>query len=145
MRESQPSPFQQVEFSMLNRARDAVLTEGDWLTGEQVCALARFDEGAASTQLAKWLCGGEIFAVNHQGIDYFPAYGFDRQSSFRPMTSMAKVIETLGQSKDGWGLAYWFASSNSFLGGQRPQDLLAVDPQAVIAAAMDELNGALHG
>lgn len=130
---------------MLSKARDAVLKESDWLTGEQVCALARFDEGAGSTQLAKWLDGGQMFAVNHQGIDYFPAYGFDQQDTFRPLTSMAKVIETLGQSKDGWGLAYWFVSSNSFLGGQRPQDLLAVDPEAVVAAAMDELNGALHG
>lgn len=130
---------------MLSKARDAVLNESDWLTGEQVCALARFDEGAGSNQLAKWLDGGEMFAVNHQGIDYFPAYGFDQQDSFSPLSSMAKVIETLGQSKDGWGLAYWFASSNSFLGGQRPQDLLAVDPQAVVAAAMDELSGALHG
>ena len=130
---------------MLSKARDAVLRDGHWLTAEQICALARFDEGAGSTQLAKWLDGGELFAVNHQGVDYFPAYGFDQQSSFRPLTSMAKVIETLGQSKDGWGLGYWFASSNSFLGGQRPQDLLAVDPQAVIAAAKDELDGALHG
>lgn len=145
MQESQPSPLQQVESSMLSKARDAVLRDGHWLTAEQVGALARFDEGSASTQLAKWLGGGQMFAVNHQGIDYFPAFGFDQQDSFRPLTSMAKVIETLGQSKDGWGLAYWFASSNSFLGGRRPQDLLAVDPEAVVAAAMDELSGALHG
>lgn len=26
--------------------------------------------------------------------------------------------------KDDWGLAYWFASPNSFLGGKRAQDLL---------------------
>lgn len=130
---------------MLSRARDTVLRDGHWLTAEQICSLAKHDKGSGNSQLQKWLGSGEMFAVNHQGIDYFPAYGFDQQDTFRPLTSMAKVIETLGQSKDSWGLAYWFASSNSFLGGQRPQDLLAVDPEAVVAAAMDELNGALHG
>ena len=42
-------------------------------------------------------------------------------------------------------MAYWFRSDNSFLGGKRPQDLLASAPDQVIAAALDEIHGIVHG
>ena len=47
--------------------------------------------------------------------------------------------------KYGWGLAYWFASANSLLGGKRPQDVLATSPDRVLAAAADEMAGIAHG
>jgi len=59
--------------------------------------------------------------------------------------SVADVIGILAGHKDGWGMAYWFQSVNGFLGGKRPQDLLATDPDRVIAAARDEVLGVLHG
>lgn len=58
---------------------------------------------------------------------------------------MAKVIEILAKNKDSWGMAYWFRSDNSFLGGKRPQDLLASEPERVIEAAMDEVQEISHG
>jgi len=42
-------------------------------------------------------------------------------------------------------MAYWFMSSNSFLGGKRPQDLLMSAPEKVIAAAQDEVQAVAHG
>jgi hypothetical protein len=42
-------------------------------------------------------------------------------------------------------MAYWFLSDNGFLGGKRPQDLLASAPERVIVAAMDEVEGIAHG
>ncbi len=42
-------------------------------------------------------------------------------------------------------MAYWFRSDNSFLGGKRPQDLLASGPDRVIEAAMDEVQEIAHG
>lgn len=55
------------------------------------------------------------------------------------------MIQAFDSKKDGWGLAYWFRSDNSFLGGKRPQDLLASDPERVIAAAEDEVQEVAHG
>ena len=66
--------------------------------------------------------------------DYFPPYALDPSTDYRPAQGLAAF---LGR-KDGWGLAYWFASVNSFIGGKRPQDLL-------IAAAQDDVAGVLHG
>jgi hypothetical protein len=42
-------------------------------------------------------------------------------------------------------MAYWFLSVNSFLGGKRPQDLIASAPERVIAAAIDEVQEIAHG
>ena len=36
-------------------------------------------------------------------------------------------------------LAFWFSALNSFLDDERPQDVLATDPERVIAAAKDEM------
>lgn len=86
----------------------------------------------------------QIFAISHNGSDYFPGYGLDAAAGFRPLKSLANVIEAIGDHKDGWGLAYWFRSDNSFLGGARPQDLLACSPGRVIAAALDEIQEIAH-
>ena len=78
-------------------------------------------------------------------FDYFPGYGLDREAGFRPLKAMTKVIEVFAGSKDSWGMAYWFRSDNSFLGGKRPQDLLAAAPDRVIEAARDEVLEIAHG
>ncbi len=43
------------------------------------------------------------------------------------------------------GIAIWFASVNSFLGGKIPIDLLMIAPDIVLAAVEDEMAGVLHG
>ncbi|WP_253073442.1 antitoxin Xre/MbcA/ParS toxin-binding domain-containing protein [Sodalis ligni] len=78
-------------------------------------------------------------------MDYYPAYGLDRDAGFRPLKSLAEVIEIFTSDKDSWGMAYWFRSPNSFLGAKRPQDLLGTQPELVIAAAQDEIQEICHG
>lgn len=58
---------------------------------------------------------------------------------------MAEILKIFGDAKDGWGLAFWFAGLNSFLDDERPQDVLATDPEQVIAAAKDEMAELAHG
>lgn len=140
-----PAPTQLKEAAMLARARTAVLQEGNWLTTAQIADLAGFSASNPSAQPNKWKRDKLIFAIRHRGIDYFPGYGLDPETGYRPLKAMAKVIETFGESKDAWGLAYWFSSSNSFLGGERPQDVLAKQPDRVIAAAVDEQEAVAHG
>jgi hypothetical protein len=55
---------------------------------------------------------------------------------------MSQVIEVFDGHKDGWGMAFWFLSANSF-GNDRRTYLL--DPERVIAAARDEVQGIEHG
>ncbi|WP_042300113.1 hypothetical protein [Paraburkholderia kururiensis] len=140
-----PSPRLLREAAMLVRARKAVLESGDWLTAADIAQLAGLSTRNPSAQPNKWKKQGLIFAINHGGVDYFPGYGLDRDAGFRPVKALAKIIETFGGHKDGWGMAYWFRSDNSFLGGKRPQDLLALAPERVIEAAMDEIQEIAHG
>ncbi|WP_248313572.1 hypothetical protein [Bosea sp. F3-2] len=134
-----------IEARMAADARKAVLEGGDWLTAAEVAKAAGFSASNPSTQPNKWKKDGQIFAVRHRGIDYFPGYGLDPATGYRPVKALAQVLAAFEGHKDDWARAYWFASVNSFLGGKRPQDLLLSKPDKVIAAAMDEVAGILHG
>lgn len=140
-----PEPHELKEAAMLARARTAVLKTRDWMTAPQIAEVGGFSATNPSVQPGKWKRAGAIFAIRHNGVDYYPAFGLDPSKGYRPLKSMAAVIQVLGTMKDGWGMAYWFQSANSFLGGKRPQDLLASAPQRVLAAAEDEVQEIAHG
>lgn len=140
-----PTPNELKEAAMLARARTAVLGSGDWMTAAEIASVAGFSASNPSAQPNKWKREGAIFAIRHNGVDYFPSYGLDPQSGYRPRKAMAQVLDVFADTKDGWGLSYWFMAANSFLGGKRPRDLMASDPERVIAAAADEREGVLHG
>ncbi|SCZ47311.1 MULTISPECIES: hypothetical protein [unclassified Pseudomonas] len=140
-----PSPRLLKEAAMLVQARKAVLESGDWLTAADIAQVAQLSTRNPSAQPNKWKKQGQIFAINHGGVDYFPGYGLDPDASYRPSKALAKVIEVFEGHKDSWGMAYWFRSDNSFLGGKKPQDLLASAPDRVIDAALDEIQGIAHG
>jgi hypothetical protein len=133
------------EAAMLVQARRAVLESGDWVTAAQIAQLAGLSARNPSAQPNKWKKQGQIFAIHHGGADYFPGYGLDPGSGYRPRKALAEVIKVFNGHKDGWGMAYWFRSTNSFLGGSMPQDLLATAPERVIAASLDEVQGIIHG
>ncbi|HDS0956842.1 hypothetical protein [Pseudomonas putida] len=133
------------EAKMLARAKTRILNSGDWLTAQDVAEVAQLSTVNASSQPSKWKRAGKIFALRHEGTDYFPVYGLDPQTGYRPRSSLAPVISVLADSKDGWGMAFWFGSSNSYLAGRLPKEVLVEDPAAVLEAARDEVYGALHG
>ena len=139
------SPHLMKEAAMLLQARKAVLESGNWLTAADVSQLAGLSTTNPSAQPNKWKKSGQIFAIHHNGIDYFPDYGLDRNTQFRPLKALSEVLKIFADHKDGWGIAFWFLSMNSFLGGQRPQDMLAKHSERVIEAARDEIEGVGHG
>lgn len=133
------------EAAMLAQARKAVLESGDWLTATEVAQLAGLSIRNPSAQPNKWKKQGKIFAIHHGGVDYFPSYGLSPEKNFRPVEELASVIDVFSGRKDAWGMAYWFRSVNSYLGGLCPQDLLATAPNRVLEAALDEIEGIVHG
>ncbi|UXJ50096.1 hypothetical protein [Pseudomonas citronellolis] len=140
-----PRPALLREAAMVARARTAILKGADWLTASEIAGLAGFSASNPSAQPNKWKREGAIFALRHHGVDYFPGYGLDPLTGYRPAKAMAEVLKVFYGSKDSWALAGWFQSVNSFLGGRRPQDLLTSEPERVIAAAQDEMEGIAHG
>lgn len=140
-----PEPHELKEAAMRARARTEVLGSGHWMTAPQIAQAAGYSATNPSAQPGKWKRDGAIFAIRHNGADYYPSFGLDPDIGYRPLKAMAAVIQVLASVKDGWGMAYWFQSANSFLGGKRPQDLLASAPQRVLAAAQDEVQEVAHG
>jgi hypothetical protein len=134
-----------IEARMTAEARKRVLETGDWLTAAQIAEMAGFGTSNPSAQPNKWKKNRQIFAVRHRGVDYFPGYALDPSTDYRPTKRLVRVLALFRGKKDDWGLAYWFASNNSFLGGKRPQDLLIGEFDRVVAAAEDEVAGVLHG
>lgn len=130
-------PTLQREAAMLAKGKKRILGSSDWLTSQEVAGLTHLSPG----QLSQWEQAGEIFTLTHEGIDYFPIYAFDPENGYQPRSTLASVITVLTPKKDGWGMAFWFGSSNSFLGGRMPKNVLRDDPQIVLAAAKDEISG----
>jgi hypothetical protein len=141
-----PSSASVRKAKMISNARAAVLTRAEWLTAADIAKHSGSRSVNPNAQTSKWKRDGKIFTINPADrIERFPAYALDED--FKPYPAMAEVIKILGErKKDGWGLAYWFASDNSYLGGRiAPQDLLASDPGRVIDAARREAKGIQHG
>lgn len=141
----QTSVINRKEASMLANAQRAVLSSTRWLTAEQISKMAGFDVIDFSIQLGHWKSNRQIFAIEHDGIEYFPEYSLNASDNFRPVSVLMKIISLFAESKDSWGLAYWFAGTNGYLGGQRPHELLLIKPIEVLKAAKDELIGISHG
>ena len=141
----QPNKQMLREAAMLARAKKAVLEDSEWLTASELAELAQLSTRNPSAQPNKWKKSGKIFAIHHAGVDYFPGYALDPATGYRPMKAMAQILSVLSGHKDSWGTAIWFASQNSFLGGQRPLDVLHSKPDHVLAAAIDEAQEVSHG
>jgi hypothetical protein len=140
-----PSAAARAQAQMLIVARSSILQSGDFITPKEVSKLAGYSETNPSVYPNKWKRSGKIFAIQSEGKDYFPFYALDPNNKYQPRDEVADVLRIFGDSKDSWGIALWFASLNSFLDDERPQEILAIDPTRVVAAAEDEMAGIQHG
>jgi hypothetical protein len=139
-----PSKAAREQARMLIDAKTAILNSGDFLPASEVAKIAGFSASNPSVQPNKWKRNRDIYAIQQGRDDYFPLYALN-PDDHRPRKQMAEILRIFGDAKDGWGLAFWFAALNSFLDDERPQDVLAIDPDRVIAAAKDEMAGVQHG
>jgi len=138
------SPSLIKEAEMQARARRAVLEGTEWLTAAHVAQLAELSPSNPSAQPNKWKRSKQIFAIHHNGVDYYPHFALDPATGYRPRKSLKPILDVFADTKDGWGLAFWFLALNGFLGGRRPLDLLATKPELVLAAAVDEVGEVSH-
>ena len=133
------------EARMLAKAKNTVWESGDWLSAADIASHAADGSSNNDSLPSEWERTGRIFSISYNGSDYYPGYGLDRGEKVGPHPAMAQVIKILQSKRNGWGMAFWFASVNSYLGGKRPQDMLEVDLALVVAAAEKELAGVTHG
>lgn len=133
------------EAAMLAEARQLTLQDGDWVTAAGLSQLTGLEPAALAAGLRAWLNDGSLISVNDRSQEYFPAFAFGEATVQRPTAEFGAVVKVLSKKKDGWGMAFWFASSNHYLGGNRPKDLLRSSSECVRRAAEEEVAGILHG
>lgn len=97
--------------------------------------------GFSARQLIGWEREGEIFVIRGDSNSWFPLYMFNKDG---PLPAISEIIHTF----QGWGpmsLALWFLSPHGYLGGRRPKDVVAKEPDLVMAAARASATLVQHG
>jgi len=79
----------------------------------------------------RWKASRKIFAIDWQGQKRFPAFQFDHG---KPKPLIGKMLKIFQGSLGPWETAFWFVSSNKWLDGKAPVDVIA-DNEGVIRAA----------
>lgn len=75
-------------------------------------------------------------------MEYFPRFALEARTLAIAAQGMQRVIAVLVTRMNDWAMALWFESSNSYLGGKLPKDIISYDPDAVVQAAQEEIDGA---
>lgn len=121
--------------------RQRFMQEVETLTSAEVAARAGHEAKNRHQTAARWKAQARVFAVPYQGQDRFLAFQFNADG--KPLPLIKKVLEVLPASRTPWQTAFWFVSSNSWLGGPAPREHLD-DAAAVLEAAAhesDEIGG----
>lgn len=79
-----------------------------------------------------WLDARRLFGVEWKGRVLVPAFQLD--ASGQPRAVVGEFLTLLPRDMTAWQVAFWFASANSWLGGDYPCERLD-DPDAVLLAA----------
>lgn len=84
--------------------------------------------------LARWIVSHELITIDWHHHMLIPMFQIDPCSSgLRP--GCREIIAELKDVMDDWELAQWFATSNPWLGGLAPVDMLALSWREVFNAA----------
>jgi hypothetical protein len=113
------------------RGVEAVLVGATWLKTEEL-----------HPQISHWHQDGKVFAIEHDGVPYYPNYIFDRMG--KPIPEVQELL-TIFKGYTPIQVASWFESTSSTLGAKRPREIIESNPQAVVMAAKAHVRGALHG
>ncbi len=134
---------EEMQGRMRSRAMQRITSSQDWITAKQIAKLDSLDEKAVGEQLAAWQHASLIFAIDIGGTAHFPLYGLAKDP-LRPNPALKHVLDTLAFN-DPWQTAFWFHSANSYLDGRQPQEVLAIEPNKVVAAAREQANWVPNG
>lgn len=133
-----------IEQQMILTAKQKVLSATNWSTQAELARLTDVSAPDLDVQLHEWKETKMLFSVHHEGVELFPAYAFT-DDKLQPLAELQAILTLFAGKKDDWGVAYWFAGANGYLGGKNPQDVLQTKPEKVLLAAKDELAGVTHG
>jgi hypothetical protein len=103
-----------------------------------MAALTRLRGAASESSTRTWLTrrrhGHDLFSVTLEAATLVPAFQLDEAGE--PVAGLRAVLRALDDAGiEGWAAWTWFAATSGWLGGRRPIELLATEPDRVAAAA----------
>ncbi|MDC9589373.1 hypothetical protein PSI23_08570 [Xenorhabdus sp. XENO-10] len=123
--------------------KNSILEESKWLPAYELSQSAGFSLLNPSATPNRWKKAKKIFALSVKGKDLYPQYALDEGGL--PIPIIKNIIEVFDGKKTCWGMAIWFSTPNSWLGEEKPKDVLINRPNDVLNAAKQEAEGPLHG
>lgn len=130
---------------MQARAVRRVLEGSTWLTAKQIASLGVRRPLSTVKRLAHWQRKQQLFSLRVEGSELYPDYAFDPQERYRPRPELEPILKVFCADLDGWRLAFWFDSPNSYLDGRRPRECYWLHPAEALVAARMEVQGPLNG
>lgn len=91
--------------------------------------------GENAATLDRWRAERRIIGVPVGAAWLFPMFQFKDRA---PRPVIARALAELPPERSPWPDAFWFVSSNSWLGGPAPMSLLDDNPDAIVWAAERE-------
>lgn len=114
--------------------RTQFLAEVPLYTSEDIARLAGSRAKNRAQRAHRFKAEERIFSVRHEGRMLFPAFQFTPDGD--PKQVIAGILKGLHQRRlSGWEIAIWFITGSSYLGGQRPIDLLDSKPELPVEDA----------
>jgi len=122
---------EQLAAELQAKAAQAIWAGTAWVPFSQLVRIA----SETMDNVEQWLLERKVFAIERDGDRCFPSYAFD--PSCGPLSAVASVMQIFKDFYSDESIAAWFESTSSFLGGARPRELVASDPERVVACAQD--------
>jgi hypothetical protein len=118
-------------------ARRELLSEFPALTSAEVAGAAGSRAANRASLANRWRDEGKVFAIRVGEQQLYPAFQFDEHG--RPVGTVASVLAAFDSQLTDWQTALWFTAPTGWLGGRRPVDAIAEEPESVIEAAAREM------
>jgi hypothetical protein len=112
----------------------AYARHGGMLRADEVVLRMRSDWDQPISVLARWIVSRAMITIDWHSEMLVPMFQIDFTSRGL-RAGCREVVAELNDVMDGWEMARWFATSNPWLGGLAPVDMLAVSWRNVVDAA----------
>jgi len=139
---AEPKRPSATRLDLQQKAINAVMNGTEWSTAAEIGQQIHAEAVNPHASVSRWQASGRIFGVDHRGRKMYPRYIFD--PTWQPLPVVKKVLEVFSGYAP-FRVASWFESTNSYLRGKRPREMLGLDADAVLAAAKHHAVGAVHG
>lgn len=136
---SVPLPMPSTEAAVTNATRvrqfrQSLVSRGAF-TVDDIAAGGGMKRGTAQKWLERHVKAGRLFTVKVDGRVLVPASLLD--SAFDPIEAWTAVLAELNEIESSdWGKWAWIDGPSALLSGEVPSDVIEVDPDRVLQAAM---------